>query len=82
MAVYNVKFFLIFGFIVNCGNILGVFVEQILAFAAKIVIGSGSLIGRLLPLNSVSQNGLGRKLLSYSLSPQQVSSEQIYRLIL
>ncbi|CAK7341677.1 unnamed protein product [Dovyalis caffra] len=38
---------------------------------ANVVLGSGSLIARLLPLSSLSQNGSNRKLLQPSLSPLQ-----------
>ncbi|GAV57471.1 ELMO_CED12 domain-containing protein [Cephalotus follicularis] len=46
-------------------------ISQWAQWLANIVIGSGSLIGRLLPLSSFSENGLSKKLLLPSLSPLQ-----------
>lgn len=44
----------------------------VLAFVANIVFGSGSLIGRILPLTSGTQNGISEKLFLPSLTPLQV----------
>ncbi|KAI5567111.1 hypothetical protein BDE02_13G068000 [Populus trichocarpa] len=46
-------------------------IAQWAQWLANIVLGSGSLIARLLPLSSLSQNGSNRKLLQPSLSPLQ-----------
>ncbi|XP_031248712.1 ELMO domain-containing protein A-like [Pistacia vera] len=46
-------------------------IAQWTQWLANIVFGSGSLIGRLLPLSSGTQNGLSRKLFPSSLSPLQ-----------
>ncbi|KAJ0015262.1 hypothetical protein Pint_20814 [Pistacia integerrima] len=46
-------------------------IAQWTQWLANIVFGSGSLIGRLLPLSSGAQNGLSRKLFPSSLSPLQ-----------
>lgn len=70
----GVKCFMIFDNIVDCGNILVSCSLTFghLKFVANIVYGSGSLIGRILPLSSATQNGLSQKLFPSSLSPLQV----------
>ncbi|XP_052174747.1 uncharacterized protein LOC127789790 isoform X2 [Diospyros lotus] len=47
---------------------------------ANIVLGSGALIGRLLPLPSITHNGQTRKLLARPLSPLQDALKQLWRL--
>ncbi|XP_044481747.1 ELMO domain-containing protein A [Mangifera indica] len=46
-------------------------IAQWAQWLANIVYGSGSLIGRILPLSSATQNGLSQKLFPSSLSPLQ-----------
>ncbi|KAH7571614.1 hypothetical protein JRO89_XS04G0101200 [Xanthoceras sorbifolium] len=50
-----------------------------LGFIANIVLGSGSLIGRFLPLISASQSGPNQKLIAYSLSPLQEARLQFLK---